>query len=118
MISSISSTLSALSAYGKKAAVTANNVANWQSHEFKKSQAIFTEGENNSVEVEIRRTETPGPIVADVKEGERVETEGANVDLAEEIPQTVMTQRGYEANLKAIEVQDETLKSVIDIVVG
>ena len=40
------------------------------------------------------------------------------MDLAEEIPQTVMTQRGYEANLKTIEVQDETLKSVIDIVVG
>ena len=116
MISSISSTLSALSAYGKKAGVTADNVANWQSDEFKKSQALFTEGENKTVEVEIRRIDTPGPLVDEVKDGETVQKQLSNVELAEEIPQTVVTQRGYEANLKTITVQDEALKSIIDIV--
>lgn len=116
MISSIGSTLSALTACGKKAGVTADNVANWQSEEFKKSRAVFTEGENKTVEVRIRRIETPGPIVAEVKDGEMVEKELSNVDLAEEIPQTVISQRGYEANLKTVSVQDEMLKSVIDII--
>jgi flagellar basal-body rod protein FlgC len=116
MISSISSTLSALSAYGKRAGVTADNVANWQSEEFKKSQAIFTEGENKTVDVEVRRIDTPGPIVDEVKDGEVVQKVLSNVELAEEIPQTMVTQRGYEANLNTIAVQDETLKSIIDIV--
>ena len=115
MISSISSTLSALAAYGKKAGVTANNVANWQSDDFKKSQAVFTEGENKTVEVEIRRIDTPGSIVDTVKDGKIIEKELSNVDLAEEIPQTVISQRGYEANLKVIKTKNEMLGTVIDI---
>ena len=39
----------------------------------------------------------------------------SNVDLTEEIPQTITAQRGYEANLKLIETQDEMLGSVLDI---
>jgi len=116
MISSIGSTLSALSAFGKKAGVTADNVANWQSEEFKKSQAVFTEGENKTVDVEIRRIDTPGTLVDEVKNGEIVQKELANVDLVEEIPQIVVTQRGYEANLKTITAQDEVLRNLIDIV--
>ena len=44
-----------------------------------------------------------------------VENELSNVDLAEELPQTILAQRGYEANLKTIQTYDETLKSIIDI---
>ncbi len=116
MISSISSTLSALSAYGKKMGVVADNVANWQSGGFKKRQAVFAEGENKTVEVEVRRIETPGPVITDVRDGEMIDKELSNVDLVEEIPQTVISQRGYEANLKTLTVQDEILESVIDIV--
>lgn len=115
MISSISSTLSALTAYGKKMGVSANNVANWQSDEFKKSQAVFTEGVNKSVDVDVRRIETPGPVVSQVKDGEMVEKERSNVELAEEISQSVVSQRGYEANLKTLAVQDEVLENIIDI---
>jgi flagellar hook protein FlgE len=41
--------------------------------------------------------------------------ETSNVDLAEELPQMIVSQRGYEANIKALETQEEVLKSTIDI---
>jgi len=116
MISSASSSISALKAFGQKMQVTSDNVANWQSDEFKKSQAVFTEGENSNVKVDIQKVETSGPIIAEIQDGEMVEKELSNVELAEEIPQTVVSQRGYEANLKTVQVQDEVMERLIDIV--
>jgi len=116
MISSIASSLSALSAYGKKMEVASNNVANWQSEEFKKSRAVLTEGEHNTVAVQIERIQSPGPLIDKIENGERVETELSNVDLAEEIPQTTIAHSGYAANLKTVKTQDEILESLIDIV--
>ena len=115
MVSSISSNLSSLNAHGKKLAVTSNNIANCNSDEFKKSRAILEEGLNNSVEVEISRVDTPGPIVTETVEGETRERELSNVDLAEELVQTIPAQRGYEANLVIIKTRDEMLGSVLDI---
>jgi flagellar hook protein FlgE len=39
------------------------------------------------------------------------------VDLAEEFPQMMIAQRGYEANIKALKAQSDVLKSILDIVV-
>ena len=44
-------------------------------------------------------------------------TEQSNVDLGEELTQTMVAQRGYEANLKALKAQDDTLGSALDILV-
>jgi flagellar basal body rod protein FlgG len=116
MISSISSTLSALTAYGKKMQVVSDNVANSQSDGFKKSQAVFMEGENSSINVDIQKVETAGPVIAEVQDGEIVEKELSNVDFVEEIPQAIVAQSGYEANLKTVQVQDEMMQGLIDIV--
>jgi flagellar hook protein FlgE len=116
MIISSGSTVSALSAFGKKMAVTANNVANVESEEFKKSRAVMTEGPQQTVAVEINKVDTPGAIVSEIENGELTERELSNVDLAEEIPQTIIAQRGYEANLKTMQTQDEMMESLIDII--
>jgi flagellar basal body rod protein FlgG len=116
MISSISSNLSALNAFGKKLGVTANNIANVESEGYKKNRAVIVEGKNKDVEVEITKVETPGPIVNDVVDDQIVQKELSNVDLTEEIPSTIISRRGYEANLKAIEIQEETLGSIMDII--
>jgi flagellar basal-body rod protein FlgC len=116
MLSSISSSLSAINAFGTKMAVSANNVANIESEEFKKSRADLTEGINSTVEVEITQIDSPGNIVFEPDNtGQMVEKELSNVDLTEEIPQTMIAQRGYEANLKYIKIQDDMIGSVIDI---
>ena len=116
MIYAVSQSISALNAHGEKMRVTANNVANVNSEGFKKSRAVLEEGVKSHVEVEITRVETPGPIITEIEDGERVEKELSNVDLAEEIPGTIPNQRGYEANLVMIKTRDEMLEHVIDII--
>ena len=115
MISSVHSNISALNAFGKKMGVAANNVANAASDEFKKSRTVLTEGNQNDIRVEIEKIDTPGPIVSEIKDDKVVEKELSNVDLAEEFPQTIIAQRSFEANLKSIQTQEETLDSLFDI---
>ena len=116
MTFSIQSSLSAIKAFGTKMGVTANNIANVETKGFKKSTATLVEGHKENVEVEITQPDIPGPVIVDETDGQLTETEMSNVDLAEEIPQTILAQRGYEANLATIRTQDEMLKSIIDIV--
>ena len=116
MIVSVGRTLSALRAFGKKMGVTANNVANVQSEEFKKNRAVFKEGLRGDVQVAIEKIDTPGDVISETTDGQTVERELSNVDLAEELPQTIIAQRGFEANLKIIQTQDEMLENLIDIV--
>jgi flagellar hook protein FlgE len=115
MIFSTNSTLSSLRAYDTKMAVSANNVANAESEEFKKSRTIFEEGPRGTVGVQIDRVDTPGPLVQVYEDDQYVAKEMSNVDLGEEIPQTLLTQRGYEANLTMLKVSDEMLGSLLDI---
>jgi len=116
MISSSKITLSALNAFDKKMNVIANNVANVETERFKKSRATLVEGPGNSVNVEITQPEDPGPPAVEVTDGQIEEKEMSNVDLAEEIPQSIVAQKGYEANLATIRTQDEMLNSILDIV--
>jgi flagellar hook protein FlgE len=115
MVSSLSSTVSAIAALDKKMNVTSNNVANSQSDGFKKSRADLEEGENGGVEVKITQVNTPGPKVMVEENGKTVEKEMSNVDLAEELPQTAITETGYNANLKMLKTQDEMLGTMLDI---
>jgi len=116
MISAISNAISAIKAFDKKMAVTSNNVANWQTEGFKKSRADLTEGEAGAVKVDISVVDTPGPIVAVEENNGIVEKEMSNVDLAEEIPQTIIAQTGFEANLKILKTEDEMMGSLLDII--
>ncbi len=114
MISAIQSSLSALQAFGKKMGITANNVANVGSEGFKKSMAIFTEGSGGGVLVETRRVETPGQKIVVEESGKLVEKELSNVDLTEEIPQSLVVNRMYQANLKVLRAGDELAGILMD----
>ena len=115
MISSINSSLSGLSAFTKKTRVISNNIANVNTDGFKKSRATFNEGANGGVDVVVTRIDTPGPPNPDVKDYPNLEPELSNVDLTEEIPQMMLTQRGYGANLKTLKIQDEMIGALLDI---
>jgi flagellar hook protein FlgE len=56
----------------------------------------------------------PG-VTSAIQDGVAIEKEMSNVDLTEEIPEMIPTQRGYEANLKAIKTQDEMLGTLINL---
>jgi flagellar hook protein FlgE len=68
------------------------------------------------VDVEITQVNDPGPIVTVEENGAAVEKEMSNVDLAEELPQTIIAQTGYDANLKTLKTQDEMLGTLLDII--
>lgn len=116
MISSIGGTVSALRAYRQKMEVTADNIANVNTEQFKKSKATVTEGLNGDVQLNIKRVITPGYQYQEFEGDKKVEKEGSNVDLGEEIPEMMITQRAYEANLKTLQTHDNMLGSLLDII--
>jgi flagellar hook protein FlgE len=116
MISPFNGTFSALQAYKTQMAVTSNNIANVNTEEFKKSKATLKEGSNGGVQVDINRVDTPGYRYEEIEDGQPVEKETSNVDLAEELPQMMVTQHAYKANMKVVQTQDEILGTALNIV--
>ena len=115
MIPSVNSTISALQAYKSKMGVTANNIANVNTDEFKKDRATLREGTNGGVQVNVQQVNTPGIRYKAFEGDQLVEKESSNVNLEEEIPEMMITQRTYEANLKVLQTQNKMLGSVLDI---
>jgi flagellar hook protein FlgE len=116
VIPAVNSTLSALQAYRKSMGVTANNIANVNTEEFKKSRATMIEGVNGGVEVDVEKVNTPGHRYQELQGDQMVEKETSNVNLEEEIPDLMVTQRTYEANLKVLQTRDKMLGSMLDII--
>ncbi len=115
MINGISAALSGLNSLQKKNESIANNTANVNTDGYKKTRVTMQEELPQGVSTNISKIDTPGPMAMErTSEGE-VMVEQSNVDLGEEIPQQMLTQRFYQANLKTIQVQDEMLGSLIDI---
>ena len=115
MISSVNSTISALRANKTMLGVTANNIANANTDEFKKSRATLKEGANGDVAVDINRVNTPGHRYQELEGDQLVEKESSNVNLEEEVPKMMVTQRTYEANLKVLQTQDNMSGTLLDI---
>lgn len=67
------------------------------------------------VRVNISRVNTPGHPYEVIEDGQPVTKETFNVELTEEIPNLMIAQRGYEANIKAIQTQEKVLGSLLDI---
>jgi len=116
MISGMYSAISALSAFGKRMGVIADNVANVESDGFKKSRALMQEQEPGGVRVTISRVETAGPrVVEETTEGLE-ERELSNVNLEQEIPDALLTEKMFTANTKVVKTEEEMIGSVLDII--
>ena len=96
--------------------VTANNIANVDTEEFKKSRATMKEGLNGGVEVDVQKVNTPGHRYQELQGDQMVEKETSNVNLEEELPDLMQTKRTYEANLKVLQTRDKMLGSMLDII--
>ena len=116
MISPFSSATSALSAFSVKRDVIANNVANVNTDDFKKSRTTLREGKNGGVEPVVDQRDTPGPSKLVSEDGVIHEVEASNVDLAEELTETIPTRTAYSANLKTIHTADDMLGSLLDAI--
>lgn len=113
---SINNNASALQAFSKQISVSANNVANSLTDEFKSSKAYNLEGENGGVTTHITKSEASGPLVEDPLKTDGSLKELSNTDIAEELVTQISAQNGFDANAKVIQNYDETLGSLLDII--
>jgi flagellar basal-body rod protein FlgC len=115
MTSSVGPNLSALSAFGSKMQTIANNVANVNTEGYQKKRSDIVEGPHGHPKATQRQVPQPGSANPEAGRHPLEAEHLSNVNLAEEIPQTIITQRGYEANLKVVKTHDEMMGSVLDI---
>jgi flagellar basal body rod protein FlgG len=111
MISGVAASLAAFFAFGKKLGNTAHNIANSNTDGYKKSVATITEDAVGLPQVNLMQSDAPGAMIEEYG----IMREASNVDLTEELPQLIVSQRGYEANIKALKSQLDTERSLMDI---
>jgi len=100
--------VSSILALEKKLDVTANNIANVNTDEFKKSRVIFQSGDSSGISVTITKVDTPGTIQPNG-------LESSNVVLAEEFVNLITTQHSNIANVRVIETEAEMQGHILDI---
>ena len=115
MTLSIQNNVSALQAFSKQISVSANNVANSLSDDFKSSRAVNNQGSNNQITTTITKSTASGPLVEDPIKNDGSLKELSNTDIAEELVQQISSQHGFDANAKTIKTYDETIGSLLDV---
>lgn len=115
MSSAFGTTLSALRVFNIKLDVNANNIANVNTDNFKKSRVNLQEAAPGGVRVTIEQINTPGiPLGSNERTGE--ETESSNVTMEEEFVDQMVTQYALEANLLTVKTAEDTQKALLDII--
>ena len=119
-----SPSLSALSTLATSFQVTANNIANVNTNEFKASAARFETGPmDQGVQIsEIRKDGSPGAYVQALvfteENGKAMQrpgwVESSNTDIAREFVNMISTERAFQANVASIRTADEMLGAILD----
>jgi len=112
------SSIAGINAFFDKMDVTANNIANINTDNFKRRVAEITQDKNDLPETNITIDNTPG-IEKPRKPGESEgpPREMSNVNYADEAVSMIEAQIGVKANLKALQTEGEMLASLIDLFV-
>ncbi len=113
MALTVESNISALQALETRQSVTANNIANNATKEFKKSTANLEAGPNGSVTSRVQPVSTPGVMITG-EDGTMQEL--SNVDLGEEMTTMASTRNAYQANISAIQTADDMAQTSVDLV--
>lgn len=109
----INNNVSALKALGAKQGITANNIANSETKEFKKSTAILEEDVNGAIQLKTQKINTPGTMI---QQPDGTLEEMSNVDIVQEVTDMIPTKHAYEANLKALKTTAEMEDSILDLI--
>jgi flagellar basal-body rod protein FlgC len=115
MSSAFTTALSALKAFDIKLDVNANNIANVDTNNFKKSRVKLQESYNGGVEVNISKINTPGMEI-DPNPRTGAPQQSSNVTLEEEFVDQIVTQYSFTANTLTIKTADEMQKELMDII--
>ncbi|GAB7079098.1 flagellar basal body rod C-terminal domain-containing protein [Megalodesulfovibrio paquesii] len=121
--------ISALQSFSVGMQVTANNIANVNTPEFRASQIHLAEaaGSGGVAVADITQSTTNGGYVQSLQPLENPETQqmevqwqtvpASNTDLVREMVDMISWQRGFEANIATIHTIDEMNGVVLDMVV-
>jgi flagellar basal-body rod protein FlgC len=107
-----------INAFLNKMDVTANNIANLNTDNYKRRVAHISQDKNGLPETKVTIDKTPG-LENPRKAGEPggPPREMSNVNYAEEAVSMIEAKMGVKANVKALQVADETFGSLLDIFV-
>lgn len=112
MINGIEAGISSLKAFEKRQAVSANNLANSETNNFKATSAHIEEGLNGSLKLTTQIDDSPGTLLTE-EDGSAYQT--SNVDIARELTDMIPTQHAYSANLTALKVYDDMNGTLLDL---
>jgi flagellar basal-body rod protein FlgC len=115
MITGIQAALSGLQAFATKIENTANNIANMNTEGFKKDRVVLSAQAPQGVKATIEQLDTPGAVIAESTDQGVQMIEQSNVDLSEEMPEMLLDEYGYTANLKTLQTADQMMQSLLDI---
>lgn len=104
MMPLVSSPLSAIRAFTRGLMVSANNVANSRTSDFRPSDTVYLSQESGGVRAEVTQPPDapPGP--------------GNGVDLVEETVNQISDHQAIKANMAVIRASDKTLGVLLDTV--
>ena len=106
--------LSGLRAFSAKMATSAHNTANALTDGYKTKRAVASEVKGGGVTTTIETIDQPN---AEVYDSTGQTKKLSNTDLGREMVNTIVAQRGFEANIKSIQAADEmeqSLGSILD----
>jgi flagellar basal-body rod protein FlgC len=111
MIDGLHAAYSGLVTSGRKAGVSAHNVANGNTGDFRKKRLVAESLEEGGVTSSIEEVPGagPGPVEGVTR------SESSNVDLGEEIVEFTVAQRTFEANAASLKTEEEILGTLLDI---
>ncbi|MBU0969623.1 MAG: hypothetical protein KKC20_03195 [Proteobacteria bacterium] len=115
MALSIQNNVSALRAFSTQVSVSANNVANGLSDDFKTSRALNSQGKDRQVTAIVTKTPSPGPLVENPLKNDGSLKELSNTDIATELVQQISSSHGFNANAKTIQTHEDTIGSLINL---
>jgi flagellar basal-body rod protein FlgC len=126
MTDAISAAQSALGAMSTSMAVTANNVANLDTNDFKSSEAQLATGpDGHGVQVSnIAEDTSSGGLIpesisaqngASTDASHRDLGEASNVDLVRQMVNMIEDSRAFEANTKVIHTEDDMAGTLLDM---
>ena len=108
--------VSGINAFFKKMDVTANNIANSRTDNYKRRVAEIIQDKNGHPKVQITTDDRPGvKKIRQAGEPDGPPQEMSNVNYAEESVNMIEADVGVKANVKVLQTQAETVSYLIDI---
>lgn len=115
MISGVNQALSGLQAFGTKLESNANNIANASTEGYKKTRVTLANQAPQGVQASVETIDSPGTQILEQTNNGSELIEQSNVDLGEELPDTQLNARFYEANLKTLQVSDQMMGEMLNL---